>query len=222
MGGIIPKELKLKHPEIFSVNLNLKEDSEYGKMLAEKFGKKKEEPAAIVVEESGDVSVVSVTETEKVEESKEITAPFTMPDYVFDFDGTVRPRNSSIEDEKRDSIPTSGLADIIINNPIIKEIIPDLKSEDIFVANHMLLMKVKRNDGEEIYRLDIINDNILVQAPMETYYTHRKSGTKYKYVSVPISTELGKKILSTENYQIKSSDSISANDSIFREDQNAA
>ena len=152
--------------------------------------------------------------------TKKIHIPFMFTNnYVFDSDGTVRMMNSSSEDSKKELVETTGLANIIMNDPVIKELIPELKLEDIYVDHHMLLMKVRR-DEEEIYRIDIINNKILVQAPFETPYMCNHE--KYYFGAVPVESDLGKKILTTKNYKIKLTDDFKEDSCIFREYQNAA
>lgn len=149
-------------------------------------------------------------------------SPFTINDYVFEKDGTVRLRNSSVEDVMKESVPATGLANIIMNNPVIKEVIPDMKPEDIFVKGHMLLMKVKRGDTEEIYRIDILGTDILVMAPTEATFQDLNSGEEYNFISVNVCTDLGKKILATADYKVKATDDWDDSKSIFRINQNAA
>lgn len=221
-----------------NIIINL-DDSEFGDYLFKKYAPPTEEEILKIKEEiegpqeeivteepekeevkENDETVNSDEETEK-EEVKESYPAFTINDYVFDADGTVRLRDSSSKDVIKETIPDTGLANIVMNNGVIKELIPELKAEDIFVENHMLLMKVRR-DVDEIYRIDILGDNILVQAPTETTFQDLDSGEEYNFVAVPIDTELGKTILTTKDYKIKATDSICVKDSIFRLYQNAA
>jgi hypothetical protein len=82
-------------------------------------------------------------------------------------------------------------------------------------------MKVKKDNEDELYRIDVIGDRILVQAPYEYPYMWSLERT-YNYVAVPIDTELGKKILSEHNYKVKYNDDVNASESIFRATQDAA
>lgn len=162
-------------------------------------------------------TVVQIQETQPKYQS-----PFTFNDYVFEKDGTVKLRNSSNEDVTKESISTTGLANIIMNNPVIKEVVPDMKSDDIFIKDHMLLMKVKRGDNEEIYRIDILGNDILVMAPTEATFKDIESGQEYNFISVSVSTDLGRKILTTSDYKVKATDDWNDSETIFRINQNAA
>ncbi len=227
MGGIIPKELSLKFPKILNVSVNIPENDEYGKALAKRMEKENtEEKISIInVNDNGDIDIETKPVSQVQENIKQpASSPFTINDYVFENDGTVRLRNSSVDDVEKQSVTGTGLSNIIINDPTIKELIPEIKADDIYIQSYMLLMKVNRGNDEEIYRLDILNNIIYVQAPFESPYHDISTNIDYGFISVPINTELGRKILSTKDYKIKSTDckNIEINNSIFRETQDAA
>ena len=138
--------------------------------------------------------------------------------YIVADDGTPVYLSSSNDDLNRQRFGVDELADIVINNSTIRELVPSVKKEDIYLNQHMLMMKVKRGVGEdELFRIDIIGNNILVQAPYE--YPYPWGSTIYKYVSVPVSSEVGKKILQEKNYKVKVTDDIIASESIFRAEE---
>ena len=175
------------------------------------------------LEQSHTKTIKSIDNITEIQETQPNYRPmFTINDYVFESDGTVRLRNSSNEDVVKESISTTGLANIIMNNPVIKEVIPDMKSDDIFIKDHMLLMKVRRGDTEEIYRIDILGNDILVMAPTESTFKDIESGQEYNFISVSVSTDLGRKILTNSDYKVKATDDWNDRETIFRISQNAA
>ena len=153
---------------------------------------------------------------------------FGFADYVFEADGTVKLRTSSIEDTSKQTVPvvgTNGLANIILNDPTIKTLVPDLNVNDIFFYNNMLFMKIRRGPGnEENYRLDILENNVIyIQAPLEFPLADVYANNSiFKFVSVPVGSETGQKILTVEKYVIKSMDSFEINKAIFRITNDAA
>lgn len=118
---------------------------------------------------------------------------------------------------------TSDKINTIINNSTIKELIPDIKSSDIVLYNGMLILNVKRGEETvEAFRIDVINEDVFIQAPLSHIYSDifAENPIYYKYASVNVSSKIGKEILKNENYTIRLID-LQPSKSILRETQDA-
>lgn len=145
------------------------------------------------------------TEEEKKEDSKVV---FMTDKFVFDENGNPIQMDSSEQAAKAEQVDINEIFDKIISNDTMKELVPDIKKDDLRFENGMILLNVKRDDNVETYRLDVKDQKIYVQAPMDMPYItsprdSRGAGIHYKFVSVPIDTDLGKEILTKSNYIVK-------------------
>ena len=154
---------------------------------------------------------------------------FGFADYIFEPDGTVKLRTSAQEDANKVAVPivgtdTNGLANVVMNDPAVKEVVPDLKPDDIFFYQGMLFLRVRRGpDTYEDYRIDIIKNIVYVQAPLDCPLENMNDiNIVYNFISVPVRTETGKKILTHENYKVTSMDKFLIDETIFRETECAA
>lgn len=109
----------------------------------------------------------------------------------------------------------------LINDPVIKEINPEFSINDISLETGFLLIKLPRTDEsgnmvEEVFRMDIIDNKLYVQAPLNAPIPNPNNPQElFKFVAVPIDTEVGKNILTTFNYVVDTGD-IDINTSLFR------
>jgi hypothetical protein len=144
---------------------------------------------------------------------------FFRDSYVQNSDGSIMYQSSSANDTSR-VIGLEEIRDKVISNKTLKAYSPDLKRNNIYMDNHMLMMNYPRIDGSsELYRIDVVGNDILVQAEFENPCPLRGTNIFYKYISVPVDSDLGIKILSTPGYKIKDSDMLDPANSVFRIDE---
>ena len=146
--------------------------------------------------------------------------------YTIDEDGNVSNVTSSEEDVDKAQASSSDIQELIINDPIIKEVYPSINNNDIFFNNGLVLIKVRRDSAEsesvyEVFRLDIVGKQIYIQAPLSSPIPNLETGVQYCFVSVPLCTDLGKEIIKNHNYVVDGS-LIDINASILRDVENAA
>jgi hypothetical protein len=163
---------------------------------------------------SPDGSLIETTSTEN------IVPAFMLNNYVFNNDGTVAFQTSSAADANKFSLSEDQLKDIIVGNPILKQYSPTINRNDVYIENGMLMLNFRRaDDSVELYRMDIINSTVLVQAQFETPCPMRGTEIKYGFVSVPVDSEIGIKIISNPNYKVSVLDKLDPSVSIFRINQ---
>lgn len=114
----------------------------------------------------------------------------------------------------------------ILSDLTIKGAYPDISEEDVWLDNGMIVLRVPREEENgvrtfEMFRLDIIHDCIYIQAQLDAILPDIATGARYKFISVPVESEIGIKILTVPNYIVPTHD-IDINSSIFREYENAA
>lgn len=150
-----------------------------------------------------------------------IVPTFFKDSYVKNDDGSIAFQTSSTKDTNN-VVNIDYLAEKISQNETLRSYSPTLNKNDIYLNNHMLMLNLRRPDGSnEIFRVDIIGDTVLIQAPFENPCPLRGTDIKYNYIAVPVDSELGIKILSNANYKIKDEDKIDPAVSIFRIDETA-
>lgn len=161
------------------------------------------------------------------EEEKQITPAFNIG-YTISEDGDVSEVTSSVEDTEKESVPSSDIQNIIINDPDIKEVYPSINRNDISIENGLILIKIPRAISEnseepsyEVFRLDIVGSQIYIQAPLKSPIPNLETGIQYYFVSVPLCTELGRKIIKNHNFTVEIAD-VDINSSILRDTQDAA
>jgi hypothetical protein len=169
------------------------------------------------VNEDGSVSASTPTFIENT-----VFPAFRFNNYVFSDDGTPIYQTSSAVDSSKTLIGFEELKNIIMSNQDLKRVYPGINVNDISLNNGIILLNVRRDSGSELYRIDVIGTQILVQAALETPCDLRGTDIEYNYVSVPINSELGKKILTESNYIIKDIDKIDPAVTVFRIDQYSA
>lgn len=160
---------------------------------------------------------------EQHDPNKRIIPAFDLSGYVFDDNGNVTQMNSSEQAQSWTNVTDDEARNYIYENETIRELVPNIKPEDIFIGGGLILLTVYRKESEETekkipeqYRIDLRDGNILVQAPFNFDYIDRHTGYVYHFVSVPISSDLGKEILTTPNRKIETTDSINLEQAILR------
>ena len=143
--------------------------------------------------------------------------------YVENGNGGIIHQTSSNEQVGK-QLSLDELASRIISNETLKKYTSSLTKDDIYLSNdggRMLMMKYHRpNFGDEIFRLDLCGNDILIQAPFENPCILR--GTEFfKYAAIPVNSELGEKILSNFGYRIKDSDVVDFEKSILRKEEDS-
>lgn len=156
---------------------------------------------------------------ETIPSKENIIPAFMMNRYVFNSNGTVSFQSSSANDAIKPTFTEAELKNIIVTNPTLREYCPDINADDVYIQNGMLMFNLRRTDSTELYRLDVINSEILVQAEFEEPCPLRGTDIEYGFIAVPIDSDLGKKILETPNYKISNHDKIDPSVSIFRINQ---
>ena len=148
-----------------------------------------------------------------------IIPAFTLNNYVFNDDGSIVCMDSSQASVEAKEAQDEDVIDYIINNETIKELVPNVKADNVVIENGMIILTVKRKGGTSVekYRLDILNDgSLVVQAPFDFNYVNRMTGGIYHFVSVPIDSDLGRDILANENRKISTTDCFDMTECIFR------
>ena len=152
-------------------------------------------------------------EDEEKTESTESSPAFNMSSYTIDENGEVHQTTSSVADANGTVVPNDQIQDMIVNDSDLKEVYPSINRNDISIENGIILIKIPKDaEVEELYRLDLIGNQIYVQAPLDSPIEN------FYYVSVPICTEIGKEILKNSNYIVNAVD-VDINHSVFREKQ---
>ena len=163
---------------------------------------------------SPDGSILETTSTDN------IVPAVILNNYVFNNDGTVSFQSSSKDDAIKPILTEEQLKDILVTNPTLKTYCPTINRNDIYIDNGMLMLNFRREDDSvELYRMDVINSTVLVQAQFETPCPLRGTDIKYGFVSVPVDSEIGIKIISTPNYKVSVLDKLDPSVSIFRINQ---
>lgn len=190
------------------------------KKIKEHSSRKKEHPEDDIPEENDTENVENVN-IEETDQEKEITPGFAFSaNYTFDENGNPIENNSS-NPIPQNNVTNDAITQIIMNNSTIKELVPNIKPEDISVYNNMLLLNVKRENEVETFRIDLVNGKIMIQAPLNIEYISMETGVKYKYASVDVDSDIGRNILINSNYIISLKDLDPLN-SIMRVEQDAA
>lgn len=149
-----------------------------------------------------------------VVDDNNVSPAFTTNNYVIDENGEVHLATSSSDDAKASSISDSEIYDMIVSDPDIKSVYPSINRNDILIEMGLILIKIPKDNGDvELYRLDIVDNQIYVQAPLDTPVDNNT------FISVPVCTDVGKEILRNENYVVKLED-VDLENSIFRSQQN--
>lgn len=167
----------------------------------------------------------NIVESSNENSDSQITPAFNIG-YTMNENGDVEPITSSAEDSEKNVAPCSEIQEMIINDPNIREVYPSINKNDISISNGLILVKIPRESKEnepenEVFRLDIIGNQIYIQAPLKNPIPNLETGIQYQFVSVPICTDLGKEILKNHNYIVDGS-VIDINNSILRDSENAA
>lgn len=154
-----------------------------------------------------------------------VTPAFTVG-YTISEDGEVEQITSSIEDASTVSVEDDSILGRIIDDPDIRKIYPSINKNDITISNGLILMKIPRknpdgSDFDEVFRLDIIGNQVYIQAPLDAPLPNLNTGTLYNYASVPICTDIGREILTNNNYIINAT-TVDIPNSILREAENGA
>lgn len=197
------------------------------KKIKEHHARKKEHPEDDVPETEETIKIVEETKAndEEVKDdlNKVVTPGFAFgASYSFDENGNPVENNSSTVPVPENNISNEAITDIIINNETIKELVPDITPGDISVYNGLLLLRVNRNEGAvETFRIDLKDGKVMIQAPLSYSYIDIETGVQYKFASVDVSSELGRNILTNENYVIRLKD-VDPLSSIMRVDEKAA
>ena len=122
---------------------------------------------------------------------------------------------------------TEDIYNKLILDPTIQEAYPDISINDLYFNQGLLLVKLPKTDEsgnivEEAFRIDVINEKFYVQAPLDAGVPNPNNSAEiFRYVAVPLDSEIGKNIITGNNYVVKVSD-IDINTTIFRLYENAA
>jgi len=145
--------------------------------------------------------------------------------YIYDEDGGMVEVSSSQLDSTispESYVSNEDIMDMIIKDPDIKEAFPEITRNDIYVSNGLILMNLRRSDGEiETYRLDICGKQVYIQAPLEGAVPDLDTQIWYKYISVPTCSDLGKSILNNPNYIVDINDVHMDGVAIFRDSEDS-
>lgn len=150
--------------------------------------------------------------TESTEEDKNIGFSFgdTFMETETDNNGVVTEISeltSSREDASIASNPETkftnlnDIKDYIVADATIRELVPGVNRNNIEFRNGLILLNIPRGDEViETYRVDLDEDQVYIQAPMNGPLFDYKNNKMYAFVSVPTSTDMGREILTTPNY----------------------
>lgn len=93
------------------------------------------------------------------------------------------------------------VVNIVVNNPTVKELKLNIRPEDVMInSDGKIVVRIFHNGVPEIYRFDIIQDKLYVQAPLNKEYINFNDRMIYKFVTVPINSIEGKNIVTNPNY----------------------
>ena len=235
--NILPKNIKNK------VNISIQKHAKEEKPVKEK--KLSDMEKVVEMLYSGDINTddlfddegvsVPINElagTDEVEEVENIIEdseydgetimPFNFGSFYMDDEGNVIEATSSKADEinidtNSDNSANNSIIDIINNDDDLK----DIDIDNAYIDNGMLLIDVNRGENKETFRLDYYNNKLYVQAPMDSPIPDYNKQILYKYISVPVDSDIGKEILNNENYIVDSL-KVPKEDCILRDAENAS
>lgn len=142
---------------------------------------------------------------------------FNFGSFFIDADGNVGKVDSSTINPQ--PLGLDEVKNIILSNETIKEL--DVTGDDINIINGMIILSKRNNNDVEMFRLDIYNNDVYIQAPLATPLPNYQGGTMYTFAAIPLDSDLGKEVINGKNYVININD-IDKDSTIFRDAENAA
>lgn len=146
-----------------------------------------------------DITEKYLSKNMSIEDNKDIDNEIT-PGFLF------KRENGEIESEPviiTEDHPDyeTDVVNIVVNDPTVKELKLNIRPEDVMInSDGKIVVRIFHNGVPEIYRFDIIQDKLYVQAPLNKEYINFNDRMIYKFVTVPINSIEGKNIVTNPNY----------------------